>query len=150
MSTITAVTGARTLLTDTALDSLASATYVSAGVIDMSAVNPLDLIIEVSATPGTVGDKRQLQVFARASLDGTVYSTGPVSGTTITDEPNLRQLGSLPLNTNATLQRSHFSVAGTLGYVPPYVEIVVKNETGAALASSGQAVHYAPVVGHTA
>lgn len=147
MSTITSIAGTRTALTTSALNSLASATYVSAGSIDLSAVDPLDVVIEVEATPGTVAGNKQLLVFARVSLDGTNFSSGPVSGTTATDEANLRLLGVLPLNTNATQQRGMFSVASALGYVPPHIQIVVKNDSGAALAGSGHAVHYATVVG---
>lgn len=147
MATITVGAGSRTSLTTSALNSLASATYVSAGVIDVSAVDPLDVVVEVEATPGTVAGNKQLVVFARVSMNGTNYSTGPVSGTTATDEPNLKFLGTVPLNTNATLQRNALSVVSALGYVPPYMEIVVKNDSGAALASSGHAVNYTSYTG---
>ena len=147
MTTITVGAGSRTSLTTTALNSLASATYVSAGVIDVSTVDPLDVVVEVEATPGTVAGNKQLVVFARVSMDGTNYSTGPVSGTTATDEPNLKFLGTVPINTNATLQRNALSVVSALGYVPPYLEIVVKNDSGAALASSGHAVNYTTYTG---
>ena len=150
MATITVGAGSRTSLTTTALNSLASATYVSAGVIDVSAVDPLDVVVEVEATPGTVAGNKQLVVFARVSMDGTNYSTGPVSGSTATDEPNLKFLGTVPLNTNSTLQRNALSVVSALGYVPPYLEIVVKNDSGAALAASGHAVSYTSYTGNSA
>ncbi len=149
MGAITAIVGARTALTTTALNSLASASYVSAGVINLTTDDPLDVLIEVAATPGTVAGNRQVVIFGRVSLDGTNYSTGPVSGSTATDEPNLRFLGTVPCNTNATLQRNSVSVMAALGYVPPHLEIVIKNDTGAALAASGNAVHYATVVGNS-
>lgn len=148
MGAITAPAGSRTNLTTTALNSLASATYVNAGTIDVSAVDPIDLVIEVEATPGTVSSFKQLVVFLQVSFDGTNFSTGPVSGTTATDEPNLRQIGVLPLNANATQQRGAFSVLAALGYVPPYSKVIVKNETGAALASSGHAVNYTAYTGN--
>jgi hypothetical protein len=44
-------------------------------------------------------------------------STGPTSGTTTTDEPDLVYIGTLPLNTNATQQRKYFSVATAFGGV---------------------------------
>lgn len=150
MGAITAVWGTRTALTTTALNSLASATYVAAGAIDLTTPDPLDVVIEVEATPGTVSDNKQLVVFAKVSLDGTNYSTGPESGTTATDEPNLYLLGALPLNTNSTLQRESFSVMSALGFVPPYLKLIVKNETGAALAASGHAVRYAVMTGNAA
>lgn len=148
MAVITAPAGTRTTLTTTALNSLASATYVSAGTIDVNATDPIDVVVEVEATPGTVAGNKQLLVFAQASFDNTNFSTGPTSGTTATDEPNLLFLGSLPLNTNATLQRRPFSVMSALGYVPPYFKIIVKNDSGAALAASGHAVYYTTYTGN--
>lgn len=150
MGAITAVWGARTALTTTALNSLASAAYVAAGTIDLTTPDPLDVVVEVEATPGTVSGNKQLVVFAKVSLDGTNYSTGPESGSTATDEPNLYLIGVLPLNTNSTLQRESFSVLSALGFVPPYLKIVVKNDSGASLAASGHAVRYAVMTGNAA
>lgn len=150
MATITAPAGTRTNLTTTALNSLASATYVSAGVIDVSAVDPIDLVVEVEVTPGTVSSDKGVYVFAKTSFDNTNFSTGPESGTTTTDEPNLYLIGFVPCNTNATLQRKAFSVASALGYVPPYTNIIIKNATGVALAASGHAVNYTCYTGASA
>lgn len=150
MATITVNPGSRTLLTNSALNSLASAAYVSAGVIDVSAVDPLDVVVEVEATPGTVAGNKQLVVFAKISMDGTNYSTGPESGSTATDEPNLRFLGTVPLNTGATLQRNALSVVSALGFVPPFMKVIVKNDSGAALAGSGHAVNYTAYTGASA
>lgn len=150
MGTITLAAGARTLLTSSALNSLASAAYVSAGVIDVSAVDPLDVVVEVEVTPGTVAGNKQVVVFAKVSLDGTNYSTGPESGTTASDEANLKFLGVVPCASNATLQRQALSVVAALGFVPPYLNIVIKNDTGAALASTGHAVNWASFTGLSA
>lgn len=151
MANITSVVGARTTLTTSALNSLASATYVSAGTINHATNDPLDVLVEVRVTPGTVAAPKQVLVFAKASLDGTNFSTGPESGTTTTDEPNLVFLGSVPCNTNATEQAGVFSLAAAFGGVLPQAsKIIVKNETGAALASSGHAVYYAEVSGVSA
>lgn len=148
MATITAVVGSKTALTTSALNSLASATYVSAGTIDLTAADPLDVLVEVAATPGTVAGNKQVVVFAKVSLDGSTWTTGPETGTTTTDEPNLKFLGTVPCNTNGTQQVNTLSVISALGYVPPHLEIVVKNDTGAALAASGHSVHYAVVTGN--
>ena len=147
MAVITAIAGTRTTLTTSALNSLAASTYVSAGTIDLTATDPLDVLVEVAVTPVTTSGNKQLVVFARVSLDGTNFTTGPVSGSTATDEPNLKFLGTVPLNTNSTLQRNTLSVMSSLGYIPAHLQIVVKNESGAALAASGHAVHYSTVVG---
>lgn len=149
MASITAVAGTRTLISNSAMNSLASGTYVAVGsAVDLTAIDPIDVVVEVSATPGTVASNKQLLVFLQVSFDGTDYSTGPVSGTTVTDEPNLRFLGALPLLSNATLQRGAFSVMAALGYVPPFFKLVVKNETGVALAASGHAAYYTPYSGN--
>ena len=150
MATISAVVGTRTSLTTSALNSLAAATYVSAGTIDLTATDPLDLLVEVTATPGTVSGNKQLVVFAKVSLDGTNWTTGPETGSTATDEPNLKFLGTVPLNTNSTAQTNTLSVMSALGFVPPHLEIVCKNDSGAALAASGHSVYYATVVGNSA
>lgn len=142
MATGTLPAGTRTTLTTTALNSLASATYVSAGTIDVSATDPVDVVIEVEVTPGTVSGNKQAAVFIKESFDNTNFSTGPETGTTTTDEANLKFIGVLPLNTNSTLQRKAFSIRTALGYVPPYMKPIIKNDSGAAFAGSGNAVYY--------
>lgn len=148
MASITAVVGTKTALTTSALNSLASATYVSAGTIDLTAADPLDVLVEVAATPGTVSGNKQVVVFAKVSLDGSTWTSGPETGTTATDEPNLKFIGTVPCNTNSTQQVNTLSVVSALGFIPPHLEIVIKNDTGAALASSGHSVHYAVVTGN--
>lgn len=148
MAVITSIVGTRTALTTTALDSLASATYVSAGTINHSTNDPLDVIIEVKCTPGTVSGNKQLVVFAQGSLDGTNFESGPVSGTTTTDEPNLTYVGTVPCNTNATAQTGIFSLATAFqGTLPLQTKIIIKNDTGAALAATGNSVYYSEVTG---
>lgn len=151
MSDITLVVGARTELTTSALNSLGSGAYVSAGTINHTTNDPIDVLVEVTVTPGTTGGNKQVLVFAKASLDGTNFSTGPESGTTTTDEPNLVFVGSIPCNTNTTVQRGVFSLAAAFnGILPQQSKIICKNDTGAALASSGHSVHYSEVKGVSA
>ncbi len=134
MSTITQALGTRTNLGS--LGTLATGTYLVVGTITHNTNKPLEVEIEVSATPGTVSGNKQLAVFAKQSLDGTNFGSGPESGTTTTDEPNLAYLGVLPLNTNSTLQRGVFRLAAAFGGTLPYAtKIIVKNDSGAALAS---------------
>lgn len=146
MATVKQVVGTRTSLTTSALNSLASGTYVSAGTLTHNTNQPLDVLIEVTATPGTVSGNKQLLVFAKASLDGTNYSTGPESGSTTTDEPDLFFVGALPLNTNATQQSRVFSLAAAFGgKLPHSSKIIVRNDSGAALAASGHSVYYSEI-----
>lgn len=142
MTTSTQLLGTRTQISGAAaaLNSLASATYVVLGTVTFasSSKTPLDCKLEVSVTPGTVGSLKQVSIFAQESLDGTNFGTGPTSGTTATDESNLRFIGVIPCNTNSTLQRGIFALAGKFGgMIPHSAKIIAKNETGAALAGSG-------------
>jgi hypothetical protein len=150
MATYTEPASVRTALTTSAMNSLASETYVSCGTIDLSAVDPTEIVIEVGATPGTVSGNKQLVVFAKASFDNTNFTTGPESGTTTTDEPVLYVLGVLPLPTNSTAQRKSFPVKAAIGFIPPHLEIVAKNDSGAALAASGHDVYYSTYTGNGA
>lgn len=146
MATVKQVVGTRTALTTSALNSLASATFVSAGTITHNTNQPLDVLVEVTATPGTVSGNKQLLVYAKASLDGSNQTTGPETGTTVTDEPNLYYVGTLPLNTNSTTQTKVFSLAAAYGGVLPYAsEIVLRNDSGAALNASGGSVYYSEI-----
>jgi len=128
-----------------ALNSLASATYVAIGTITHATNDPLAAFLELFVTPGTVSGNKQLLVFAQASLDGTNFETGPTSGTTTTDEPNLRFIGVIPLGTNSTQQRRVFSLAAAYpdGALPYASKIIVRNDSGAALAGSGNDAYYA-------
>ena len=152
MTTAKLAQGSRTQLSGAAaaLNSLASATYVVLGTLthNSGGKTPLDCLVELSATPGTVSGNKQLVLFAQASLDGTNFGTGPTSGTTTTDEPDLVYVGTLPLNTNSTLQRKVFSLAAAFAGVLPYAtKLIAKNDSGAALASSGNDVYTLDVTG---
>ena len=148
MSTVKNAQTGRTQLSGAAaaINSLANATYATLGTIthQSGGKTPLDCLVELAVTPGTVsGTAKQAVLFAQFSLDGTNFGTGPVSGTTTTDEPNLVRLGALPLLSNATLQRQVFSIAAACpGWVLPYAtKLILKNDSGATFASSGNDVH---------
>lgn len=136
MATITQPVGARTSLTVSALATLASATYDVSSAYTANTNKPLDVIVELDiATTNTPSGNKQLVVFVKESLDGTNFRSGPESGTTTTDEPNLRLLGTIPMNTASVTQIGTFSVAQALGYCPHSFKIVVKNDLGVALTS---------------
>ena len=151
MATITLVTGAIQTLTTTALDSLANVTYVSAGTINHTTNDPLDVLLQVKVTPGAVSGNKQVVVFAQGSLDGTDFESGPVSGTVTTDEPNLTFIGTIPCGTASTAQIGMFNLASAFGgSLPQQTKIIIKNDSGAALAASGHYVKYAEVSGASA
>lgn len=129
------------------LNSLANGTYVAATAIDFSSIDPEDAIFVLEITPGTVGGEKGAYLFAQVSFDGTDYSSGPTSGTTLTDEPVLYPIGFLPLPTNSVLQRKAFPVLAALGFVPPWIKPVVRNASGAAFAGSGNSLKYGSLLG---
>ena len=147
MATVKQVVGTRTVLTTSALNSLASGTFVKVGTITHDTNKPLDVLIEVAATTGTVSGNKQMLVYARAYLDGNLIpTTGPVAGATVTDEPNLYFVGALPLNSSGSTQRRIFSLAAAYGGVLPYAsDIVLRNDSGAALNASGGSVYYSEI-----
>lgn len=136
MATIKQIVGTRTSLTVTGLGTLASGTYVTSATYTANTNQPLDVIVEVDvATTNTPAGNKQVVVFVQESLDGTNFRSGPGSGTTTTDEPNLRFLGTVPMNSVTTTQIGTFSVAAALGYCPHSFKVVIKNDLGVALTS---------------
>lgn len=134
MATITWAQAARssTLLS---LSTLASGTYICSSAIDLGATIPLDVTVELQAvtTATAPSGNKQVVIFAKFSLDNTNYGSGPESGTTTTDEPNLHWLGTLPTVSASTTYRKMFQLRGLP--VARYMKLVVKNDLGTALAS---------------
>lgn len=129
MSIVKQVVGIRTAVTASGLATLASAGYATSATINNTTNQPLDLLVEVAITSGTVAGNNQAVVFAQSSLDGTNWQTGASSAA---DEGNSTFLGTVPLPASATLQRNTFPVAAVYGgALPPYVRFVVKNDSGA-------------------
>lgn len=128
--------GTRTSLTVTGLSTLASGTYAVSAAYNCNTNKPVDVVVEVSvATNNTPASNNQLLVFVKESLDGSNYRSGPESGTSDTDRPDLVLLGRIPINSATNTHAGMFSIAEALGYVPHSFKIVVKNEIGVALTS---------------
>jgi hypothetical protein len=143
-STIKQVVGTRTAVT-ISLNSLASATYVQSSDVDFTTNQPVNVALELAITPGTVSGNKKAHLFAVVSLDGTNYTTGPTSSTSATDEENHLYVGSLPLNTNSTLQRKVFNLVDAIGWVPPHAKFVVRNDSGAAFSGSNCTLYYSEI-----
>lgn len=137
MATIKSEIQTASALTVTGLSTLASATYVVSATITHTTNDPLDVFIDVSvATTNTPAGNKQVVVFAKASADGTNFSSGPESGTTTTDEPDLYFVGTVPMNTATTTHRRSFSLAAAYGGIlPAATKLVLKNDLGVALTS---------------
>lgn len=152
MSSATIMLGTRTAIAgaDTALNSLGAGMFIALGTITHAQGSkvPLDCAVELAAMPGTVSGNKQLILYAQPSLDGSTFSSGPVSGTTTTDEANLIYIGSLPLGTNAAQQRRVFYLAAAFGGNLPFAtRLIVKNDSGATLAASGNEAFMQNVTG---
>jgi len=134
--------------TQTSLGTLASATYLVSETITHSTNDPLDVLVEVMVqSTNTPAGNKQVVVFAKGSLDGTNFGSGPESGTTTTDEPDLHYVGSIPVNTASTQHRKVFSLAAAYGGVLPVAtKLVFKNDLGVAL-TTGASVKYSEVWG---
>lgn len=136
MGAVTTIQGTRTSLTVTGFSTLASATYVASSAYNANTNKPQDVVIEVeAATTNTAAGNKQVIVYVQASLDGTNFQTGPTSGTSDTDAPDLTLLGVIPMNTNSATHRKMFSVLMALGFIPQQFKIVCKNDLGVALTS---------------
>lgn len=144
MPTFNPSVGTRSALTVTGFGTLASATYVTSSAINHDTAKEPDLLVEVEvATTNTPAGNKQVVVFAKGSLDGTNFSSGPESGTTTTDEPDLHFVGVVPVNSASTTHRRIFSLAAAFGgRLPKQSKIVIKNDLGVALTSG--AVYTAP------
>ncbi|MDB5802289.1 MAG: hypothetical protein JWL63_3228 [Rhodocyclales bacterium] len=138
MSTVKQVAASLASLTVTGLSTLASATYVTSAAKDNTSNQPIDVVFVVeAATTNTPSGNKRLLVFAQASYDNSNWQSGPGSGTTTTDEPDLTLLGVLPINTSTTTHRKAFPIAEVFaGVVPPFVRLVIKNDLGVALTSA--------------
>lgn len=116
-----------------ALGTLASATYVMSSVIDLGAAIPFDVTFEVEANAnGTPSGNKQLLLFAKFSLDNTNFGSGPESGTTATEEPDLHLIGAMPMN-DTNDHRKFFGLRGLP--IARYMKLVAKNDLGVALTS---------------
>ena len=132
MTTFTQTQGTKSASVLT-MGTLASATFIASSAIDLGASIPLDVTFEVECTPGsTPTGNKQLIVMAQLSLDNTVFTTGPTSGTTATNEPDLHWIGTIVCNDNS-LHRKMFSLQGLP--TARYLKLVVKNDMGVALSS---------------
>lgn len=125
-------------------NSLANGAYVSLGVIDFSSTPPSDCLVRASmqaaSTPSTT-TSRSVIIYARSSLDGTTYSDDGA----ISNERNLTRLGFVSLVDTAAHVSKALSLALAFGALPPKVEIIARNDTGVALAASGQTGQYVTV-----
>ena len=153
MSNLLQEYGAATALTITLNALAASATAGRASVeVDNTSTKYLDALVQVKVTVGTVSGNKVVNVYAYGTVDETnIGYTGHNGGITGVDaaytlvEPTmLRLIGTLPCPTSSVAHVSMpMSVAAAFGGVlPEKWGLFLINDTGAALAGSGNAVYY--------
>lgn len=134
MATIKMEVQSNVELTVSGLSTLASGTYAVSSAIDHSTNDPLDVLLYVKANAAVPAGNKQLVVFAKGSLDGTNYGSGPESATTTTDEVDLHFVGVLPMTSPANVHAKVFSLASSYGGIlPRNTKIVIKNDLGTSL-----------------
>ena len=143
----TSFNNAATSLTIT-INSLASANYATSNAFQVSNSNPLDVIVECAFAVGTVAGNKQVVVFVIGSSDGTNYDIANSSTIDTTHDTMMAVLGVVNCPNNSETVRRRFSLAAAYGGTPPpYVKLVVKNDTGAVLSGSGNAINTTEVWG---
>ena len=136
--------GSPTTLTIT-LASLASGAARQSAAIAVSGLSPIpgDILVTVKVKTGTVSSSTGIWVYAAGSTDGgTTYTegaTGSDAAITLISPTNLRLLGVINAPSSAsTYVGGPFSIAAAFGgTLPANVSLVVVDNTGGALDSSG-------------
>jgi len=125
MATINSAYSAVQTPTVTNLSTLTSGSYATSVAIDATSTKPLDVLVELAVTTGTVSGNKQALVFVITSADGTNYSDSA-------NDSNMILLGAMTTPSNTTAYRSHeLSIAAACGgSVPNHYKIVVKNDGG--------------------
>lgn len=149
MSTTKGQFGTTTALTIT-LTSLANAAARESTAIDNTTNLFLDamLYVSVKLTAGTPAAGAGVDVYAYASVDETNYTdnaTGADAALTMRSTPNLILLGRIMTSAAGALtwKQMFVSIAGAFGGIlPPKWGIVIDNQSGFALDSSGNALSY--------
>lgn len=130
MATVKQPVGLRTPLDIPGIATLGNAQYAASAPKDNSTTQPLDVLVELSVTPGSVSGNKQAVLFALACLDG--LGANYQTGTNATDEAVMTLIGALPLPSSGVKQTKIFSVAASYGgSLPPFLKFVVKNDSGA-------------------
>lgn len=125
-----------TSVTVTGFNSLSSGSFATSDAIDNSSSLYLDYLVEVVVADVVEAGNKQIVVYGISSVDGTNYSDNQ-SG-----NPNaMAVVGILPVNGTGSWRSRAFSVAQAFGgVVPPKFKLVIFNDAGVSLSSSGNSV----------
>lgn len=131
-----------------ALNALAAGNYATSSAIDNTSVKPIDLLVTLNIMTGaSVGGNKQISIFAVCSPDGTNFDTANASATDNSRDGMIKLIDTIPTpNAGEALQRSFNISQAFNGILPPAIKLIVKNDSGAALANSGNALTYKNVL----
>lgn len=144
-------------LESTGFNSLATSATIGRATAEVDNTTKLytDVLVMVEAQMTTAGSPTgNVEVYAIWSLDGTEYSgdtsysgTGAAYTLGQAGSVNLTKLGDVDIHANTATYRRMFSLASAMGgMVPPFWAIVLVNNSGIALHTSGSTVTYRGVV----
>lgn len=145
MSTIEAKYGTSNQAITCTLTSLASGAARSGLALDNTTTLFLDALVQVKVKTAAAGVSASgyVTVYAYGTADGGTTYGGGESGmgtdaaVTLTNPPNMRQIGLINANAASTTYSAQISVAQAFGgTLPDHWGIVVVNNTGAALDAS--------------
>lgn len=144
------IVGTRQILTTSPFGLMGSGVYKAlTNVYEPHINHPLDAILEVtvdaSSMSAPAGDK-QIIVYAKASFDGSIWQSGPESGTDDTEAEQLTRLGSLLVPTQ-TVHTAQFPIGQIFGWLPPYIKIILKNSCGVSVPSGTVSISVAEITG---
>lgn len=131
------------------LASSATAGTVSAEV-DLSTIVPNDVIVHMKVQMTTAGSPTGfVEVYVLSSNDGTIYTgdtnySGTAAAYTLgaAGSPNLTLATVIKAHANTAAYTQAFSLKQVLGFVPAFFALVIVNNTGIALHSSGNGGTY--------
>lgn len=145
MADIKQAYGTSTALTIT-LNSLGSGAARESTVVDNGTNLFLDAKVRVTVNVGVVANPKEVVIYVYQSEDGTVYedpATGTDAAITLEDPPVMRVARVIPTPTSSKAYEAVFSVAAACGgSLPRKWGIVVSNQTGAALAATGNSASF--------
>ena len=138
MATIKSDVQTPSSLTVTGLNTLIASNYITSNTITHNTNDPLDVLLDISiTTSNTPTGNKQVVVFAKGSLDGTNFGSGP-EATTVNaiDEPDLHYVGSVPMNQAGTHRKIMSLAAAYGGVLPIATKLVFKNDLGVTLTAA--------------
>lgn len=139
MADVKTIYGSATALTFSDLQTLANGSSSVSSARDNSTDGATDDHVAVTIVTGASGatSASTVEIWASASIDGTNYA----------DATNDARIGVLVTAATSTTYRAVFPIAVAFGgQLPQRYRIRVRNATGGALAGSGNAVSYLPVL----